>query len=80
MRPLNTFQVGQRGVIRRVDGPPALVQRLGEFGVLEGETIEVLGFAPLGDPMEVRVGASRLSLRKAEAAGVLVEPQLPPVS
>jgi ferrous iron transport protein A len=43
-----------------------------EMGLLEGETIEVVGFAPLGDPMEIRVGDYRLSIRKTEAARVAV--------
>ena len=66
--------MGQSAVISEISGQPSLVQRLYEFGLLEGETIEVLGFAPMGDPIEIRVGNTRLSLRASEAAGVLVEP------
>ena len=66
--------MGQSAVISEISGQPSLVQRLYEFGLLEGETIEVLGFAPMGDPLEIRVGNTRLSLRASEAAGVLVEP------
>jgi ferrous iron transport protein A len=51
-----------------------LVQRLMEMGLLEGEEVEVVGFAPMGDPMEVRLGDYRLSLRRVEAARVHVEP------
>jgi ferrous iron transport protein A len=43
------------------------------MGLLEGEPVEVLGFAPLGDPMEIRLRDYRLSLRRAEAACVTVE-------
>ena len=35
--------------------------------------VEVLALAPLGDPIEIRLGNSRLSLRKAEAAGIGVQ-------
>jgi ferrous iron transport protein A len=42
------------------------------MGLLEGEEIEVIGVAPLGDPLEVRVRDYRLSLRRREAARVLV--------
>jgi ferrous iron transport protein A len=49
------------------------VQRLYEFGLFEGEEIEVLALAPLGDPIEIRLGNTRLSLRKSEAAGVKVK-------
>ena len=49
-----------------------MVQRLMEMGVLEGEEVEVVGYAPLGDPVEIRLGDSRLSLRRSEAARVEV--------
>ena len=39
---------------------------------MEGEQVEVVALAPLGDPIEIRLGNTRLSLRKAEAAGVSV--------
>lgn len=70
--PLDRLVVGQPARIDRIDGDDAVVQRLMEMGVLEGEEIEVIGFAPLGDPMEVRLRDYRLSLRRAEAARVKV--------
>ena len=47
-------------------------QRLMQMGVVEGMEIEVLRYAPAGDPMEVRVLGYALSLRGKEAANVLV--------
>jgi ferrous iron transport protein A len=55
-----------------LQGDAALVQRLMDLGVLEGEELEVVGFAPLGDPMEVRLANARLSLRRHDAAGIEV--------
>lgn len=72
MPTLAELNTGDRAVVVSLDGSPALVQRLYELGVLEDEPIEVLGVAPLGDPIEIRVGNTRLSLRRAEAAGVAV--------
>ena len=43
-----------------------------EMGLLEDEEIEVVGFAPLGDPMEIRLRDYRLSLRQSEAARIRV--------
>ena len=43
-----------------------------EMGLLEGEEVEVVGFAPLGDPIEIRLPDYRLSLRRTEAARVAV--------
>ena len=44
-----------------------------EMGMLEGDEVELLAFAPLGDPIELRLGDSRLSVRRADAARVEVE-------
>ena len=77
MPSLDQMQTGQRGRVESVTGQAALVQRLLEMGLLEGEEIEVVGFAPLGDPMEIRLRDYRLSLRRKEAAGVVVVPLSP---
>jgi Fe2+ transport system protein FeoA len=63
---------GARARVESIAGEPALLQRLSEFGLFEGEEIEFLGFAPLGDPLELRVNGTRLSLRNQDAASVTV--------
>jgi ferrous iron transport protein A len=73
MTTLDRLRPGARGVVTMVRGELALIQRLGEMGVFEGETIEVIGVAPLGDPLEIRIGDGRLSLRREEAAGIELE-------
>jgi ferrous iron transport protein A len=72
MPSLDQLQVGQRARVESVAGGLSLVQRLMEMGLLEGEEVEVLAFAPLGDPMEIRLRDYRLSLRREEARGVAV--------
>ncbi|HEV3078430.1 MAG TPA: FeoA family protein [Gemmataceae bacterium] len=73
MPSLDQLRIGQIGYIESVRGTDAIVQRLFEMGLLEGEQVQVLGFAPLGDPMEIRLNDYRLSLRRSEAARVLVK-------
>jgi ferrous iron transport protein A len=72
MPSLDQLQVGQRGRVEAVQGDDGLVQRLLEMGLIEGEEVEVVGFAPLGDPLEIRLRDYRLSLRRREAARILV--------
>jgi Fe2+ transport system protein FeoA len=72
MPSLDQLRAGQRARIEAVTGDGSLEQRLLEMGLLEGEDIEVVAFAPLGDPMEIRLRDYRLSLRRSEAARVLV--------
>ena len=52
----------------------ASIHRLMEMGLLEGDEVEVIALAPLGGPIEVRLGDYRLSLRRTEAARVEVSP------
>ncbi len=69
---LDQLQQGQRARVDSLLGDDSLLQRLMEMGLLEEEEIEVMGFAPLGDPMEIRLRDYRLSLRRTEAARVQV--------
>ena len=73
MPSLDQLRPGQRGRITSLTGDDALVQRLMEMGLFEGEEVEVIALAPLGDPIEIRRGDFRLSLRRREAARVLLE-------
>jgi ferrous iron transport protein A len=72
MPTLDQLQTGQRAYIEALEGSDGLTQRLLEMGLLEGEEVEVVGFAPLGDPMEIRLRDYRLSLRRREAARISV--------
>ena len=46
--------------------------RILEMGVLVGTPIELVRFAPLGDPVEIRIRGYNLSLRKHEADQIRV--------
>jgi Fe2+ transport system protein FeoA len=70
---LNELQIGEKGVIVDVAGSDNVAARLLEMGLLPGETIEVIGRAPMGDPTEYSVVGYRISLRKVESARVQVD-------
>lgn len=72
MTTLDQLPCGLRARVNAVVGEPAIVQRLLEMGVIEGEFVEVLGTAPLGDPIEIRLRDYRLCLRRSEAALVQI--------
>ena len=71
---LNGQQVGRRLRIAGFSLPPDVQQRLLEMGLTAGTECTVLRYAPLGDPMELKVRGYCLSLRLSEAAGVRVRP------
>lgn len=70
---LSELQIGEKGVIADVVGSDGVAARLLEMGLLPGETIEVIGRAPMGDPTEYSVVGYRISLRKVESARVQVD-------
>jgi len=72
MPTLNELRLGQRVRIADVAGEDAVAIRLMEMGLTEGEEIELIGVAPLGDPLEFAVRGYRISLRRTEAERVLV--------
>lgn len=72
-KKLSSAAPGQRVRITGIKLPPTVHQRLLEMGLIVGTECAVVRFAPLGDPMEIRVRGYNLSLRLAEAEGVAVE-------
>ncbi len=69
---LDQLRIGQRARIDGFIGDDVVLQRLMEMGLLEDEELEVIGVAPLGDPVEIRLRDYRLSLRRNEAARIRV--------
>lgn len=70
---LSELAIGSKAVIQGLppQGPASL--RLREMGVLPGVVITLVRTAPFGDPLEIRVRGYNLTLRKSEAAHVMVE-------
>ncbi|MFM7107077.1 MAG: ferrous iron transport protein A [Planctomycetaceae bacterium] len=72
---LEGLAVGAAGRVADVLGSDATSLRLLEMGITPGATIRVIGRAPLGDPLELELRGYRLSIRRAEAARVTLEPR-----
>jgi ferrous iron transport protein A len=71
---LNSLLPGEHGIIERVDSAASSVrQRLLEMGLTKGTDIEIIRFAPMGDPIEISVRGYRLSLRRVEAESVIIQ-------
>ena len=71
---LKEMEVGQWARVLRVGGTGALRQHILDMGVIPGTVVYLAKLAPLGDPMELRVHGYALSMRKADAAMIEVEP------
>lgn len=55
---------------------PEIKRRLYALGFVPGAQISTLRVAPLGDPMQVRVGGSSVSIRRREASAIRLQPSL----
>ena len=70
---LKELGIGQSAVITKVGGSGALRQHFLDMGMIPGTEVTVLKYAPLGDPVEIRIHGYSLTLRLNEAAQIDVE-------
>ncbi len=70
---LNLLQPGDQATVLEMNGDHETVERLMELGLVEGTTLKLHKFAPLGDPLEIVMRGYHLSLRCHEAASIVVE-------
>lgn len=71
---LSELDVGAAASVTGVDGDGPVVVRLLEMGFVAGTPVQLVKVAPLGDPLQFRVRGYHISLRRAEAARIRVEP------
>jgi ferrous iron transport protein A len=71
-QPLTSVAVGTSATVTEIKVPTSSRARLMEMGLLVGTTVELVRFAPLGDPVEIKIRGYNLTLRKSEAEQILV--------
>jgi len=64
---------GTKGKIVAHEAKGSVRQRLLDLGLIPPSEFEVVRYAPLGDPIEVRVGSNSIVLRRSEAKTVKIE-------
>ena len=70
---LANLKPGDRALITEI-GDESYANQLLEMGCIPGAVVEVLAYAPLGDPIMIRVSGYKLSIRKKEARTIGVQP------
>lgn len=70
---LSDLELGHNAKIIKVNGSGAVRRRMIDMGIVPGMEIRMVRYAPLGDPIEIKLKGCHLSLRKEEAETVLVE-------
>lgn len=71
---LRDLKPGRSAVIETVGGEGALRQHFLDMGVIPGAAVTVVKYAPMGDPMELRIHGYELTLRLADADRIGVRP------
>ena len=69
---LSQLKPGDQGTITSYRERTDVSHRLRELGLVRGVQVQVKRLAPLGDPMELVVRGYHLSIRKKDAAQILV--------
>lgn len=73
-RTLADLTANETGKIHSITGTDGLSQRLAEMGFTLGQTVRVIRFAPLGDPMQIRIRGFSVALRRKEARRIVLDP------
>ena len=69
---LSQYRKGQKGIVLKISGHSGYRHRMMEMGFVKGAEVEVVKYAPLSDPIELIVKGYHLSLRRSEAADILM--------
>lgn len=70
---LASLAPGTSAIVAEINVPAEHRGRLLEMGLLIGTPIQLVRFAPLGDPVEIKVRGYNLTIRKHEAEQILVK-------
>ena len=70
---IKDLKIGESGKITQVGGAGALRQHFLDMGMIPGVVVTLVKYAPMGDPLELKIFDYELTLRKADAAKIEVE-------
>ncbi|MCD8326011.1 MAG: ferrous iron transport protein B [Lachnospiraceae bacterium] len=70
---LKELEIGKSAVIVKVGGEGALRQHILDMGLIPGVEVTMVKFAPMGDPLELRVHSYELTIRVADAEKIEIE-------
>lgn len=71
---LRELALGQKAIVSAVEADGELGRRIRDMGLMPGAELEVVGRAPLKDPVALRLQGFTLSLRNNEANYIMVKP------
>jgi len=72
-RTLKDLKPGEKARVIRVKGEGFIRRRILDMGIIPGVDLEMERYAPLGNPIEIKLKGYHLSLRIEEAANIIIE-------
>ena len=73
MKTLKEVACGQTVKVKKLSGEGPVKRRIMDMGITKGSEVYIRKVAPLGDPVEITIRGYELSLRKHDAACVVVK-------
>ena len=70
---LKELGIGQKGIILSVGGSGALRQHFLDMGLIRGAEVTVVKYAPMGDPIELKIHGYELTIRLDDAEKIEVK-------
>ena len=70
---LKELPIGKTATVRTVGGEGALRQHFLDIGIIPGAEVTMVKYAPMGDPVEVRIHSYELTLRLADAGRIAID-------
>ena len=67
---LKELQVGKTATILSVGGSGALRQHFLDMGLIQGTEVTIVKYAPMGDPVEIRIHGYELTIRLEDAGQI----------
>ena len=71
---LRDLEIGESCIVEHVGGEGSLRQHFLDMGIIPGARVTLVKYAPMGDPMELRIHGFDLTLRLADAEKIEVRP------
>ena len=71
---LKELQIGKSAIVDAVGGAGALRQHFLDMGLIQGTEVTIVKYAPMGDPVEIRIHGYELTIRLEDAGQIEITP------
>ena len=71
--PLSEIKKGKQGIVTKLEGGDYFQRKIFSLGIVTGKKIKVISSQPLGGPVVLQIGSSRVAIGKGMAMKILVD-------